>query len=165
MCICVLRVSVCLCVCARVCMCDPSGGSRQAPREFFNPWTESDSFALKWESGRPSLWTVCFCSNEKPQLHLFPLSHTQVHACIQTHAYTHAESHRYLGIYSAAGHTVIFSKLLDCYALFKDLSCVCVCGCLTFEGTERAAGLGLLLKPCGCKFCIFPPHTTVLLPT
>lgn len=84
-----VRTCLCLCVCVVcvcMCMCDPSGGSRQAPREFFNPLTESDSFTLKWESGRASLWTVCFRSIEKLQLHL-SLSHTS--SCLRTRTCIH----------------------------------------------------------------------------
>lgn len=87
LCIYALCVSACLCVCT--CMCDPSGGSRQAPREFFNPLTESDSFTLKWESGRASLWTVCFCSIEKPKLH---------HSLSCASACTHARTYIHPGI-------------------------------------------------------------------
>lgn len=102
------------CVCVWMCMCDPSGGSRQAPREFFNPLTESDSFTLKWESGKASLWTVCFRSIEKLQLHR-PLSHTS--ACTRTHTLT--QSHiRYMGICSAAGHTVGFP---NCWTVMPSL--------------------------------------------
>lgn len=85
-----LCVSARLCVCACMCVCDPSGGSHRASREFFNPLTESDSFTLKWESGRASLWTVCFRSKG---LNYTSCSHTQVHARAHAHTYTYAESH------------------------------------------------------------------------
>lgn len=49
----------CVCACASACV-TPNDASCWASREFFNPQKESDSFTFKWESGRPSLWTICF---------------------------------------------------------------------------------------------------------
>ncbi len=64
----------------------------------------------------------------KPSTPPLSLTHKCMHA--HTHIRTHIQTHTtYMGIYSAVGHTVGFSKLLDCYALFKDLKCVCVCVC------------------------------------
>lgn len=114
LCICALCVSARLCVRACMCMCDPSGGSRQAPREFFNPLTESDSFTLKWESGRASLWTVCFRSIEKPQLHL-SLSHTS--SCMRTCTFTHT--------CSVTLDTWEFTRLQVTQLVFKTVGLLC----------------------------------------
>lgn len=117
------------------CMCDQSGGSRQAPREFFNLLRELVSFTLKWESGRASLWTVCFFSIEKPQL-LLSSSHTRAYTPTRMHTHTHTHMRaqaqmqtriRYMGICSAAGHTVCFLNCRAFYALVKGWNCVCVC--------------------------------------
>lgn len=48
------------------------------------------------------------------------LCHTQVHARAHAHTYTHMQSHtRYMGIYSAAGHTVGFP---NCWTVMPSLS-------------------------------------------
>ena len=110
-------------------MCDPSGGSRQAPREFFNPLTESDSFTLKWESGRASLWTVCFRSIEKPQLHLSSVTHKCVRAHMHIHRHTCSFTLDTWEFTLLQVTQLVFQTVGLLCPLWASELCVCVCEC------------------------------------